>query len=68
MAMETVDINEIAARLKRLQSEALVRMMSPATKHDSRVYYDGEATAYGNALTLIRGRTRNDFRRKEKSL
>ena len=54
MAMEESSRNEIAARLKRLQAEALVRMMSPATKHDSRVYYDGEATAYGNALRLIR--------------
>ena len=54
MAMEELSRNEIAARLKRLQAEALVRMMSPATKHDSRVYYDGEVTAYGNALRLIR--------------
>ena len=50
-----MDKNEIAARIKRLQAEALVRMMSPATKRDSRVYHDGEAAAYGNALRLIGG-------------
>lgn len=55
MTEELLDKNEIAARIKRLQAEALVRMMSPATKRDSRVYHDGEAAAYGNALRLIGG-------------
>ena len=55
MTKELLDKNEIAARIKQWQSEALVRMMSPATKHDSRIYHDGEITAYGNALRLIGG-------------
>ena len=55
MTLKESSRNELIAQVKRLQSEALVRMMSPATKRDSRVYYDGEITAYGNALKLIRG-------------
>ena len=53
MAMEELNRNEIAARLKQWQAEALVRMTSPATRQDSRAYHDGEAAACGNALKLI---------------
>ena len=55
MAMEELNKNEIAAQVKRLQAEALVRMMSPATKRDSRAYHDGEAAAYANVLRLVKG-------------
>ena len=48
-----VDKDDVSAQLKQWQSEALVRMMSPATKRDSRIYHDGEITAYGNVLKLI---------------
>ena len=54
MTEELLDKNEIAARAKQRQAEALARMMSPATKRGSRVYHDGEDAAYGNALRLIR--------------
>ena len=53
MTLKESSKNELIAQLKQWQSEALVRMMSPATKHDSRIYHDGEITAYGNVLKLI---------------
>ena len=55
MAMEELNRNEIAARLKQWQAEALVRMTGPATEKDRRAYHDGEAAAYANALRLIGG-------------
>ena len=55
MAMEELNRNEIAARLKQWQAEALVRMTCPATEKDRRAYHDGEAAAYANALRLIGG-------------
>lgn len=45
----------LLARLKRLQAEALVRMVSPATEREMRIYHDGEAAAYGNVLKMIGG-------------
>ena len=50
-----VDKDDMSAQVKRWQSEALVRMMSPATKRDSRAYHDGEAAAYANVLRLVKG-------------
>lgn len=55
MALEKLNKSDLIAQLKQWQSEALVRMMSPATKHDERVYFDGMVTAFGNALKLIGG-------------
>ena len=50
-----VDKDDMPAQVKRWQAEALVRMMSPATKHDRRVYHDGEVAAYANVLRLVKG-------------
>ena len=50
-----VDKDDMSAQIKRLQAEALVRMASPATKHDRRAYHDGEAAAYANVLKLVKG-------------
>lgn len=50
---ECVDRDSLIAQVKQWQSEALVQMMKPATKHDSRVYYDGMATAYANVLKTL---------------
>ena len=55
MEEESMGKNEIAAQVKRWQAEALVRMMSPATKRDSRAYHDGEVAAYANVLRLVKG-------------
>ena len=53
MTLKESSRNELIAQVKQWQSEALVRMMSPATKRDSRIYHDGEIAAYGNVLKLI---------------
>ena len=50
-----VDKDDMLVQVKRWQAEALVRMMSPATKRNSRAYHDGEVAAYANVLRLVKG-------------